>query len=195
MKDLGQDDSNDQVETDDTADGNVNSQSRNNKNKGRRMVITEVDESNESVEAIKIADSEKLKVTDVKSFVQTAGNSVATCTVDDEQGSDLQRDTKMNKTPEKTEIVNQSLKSTMEETSSNNISGNSEMIKPKNSPINPEANSVPVAPIEPEPEVPEGILAIKDEGNSLYKNGQYGEASKKYSLAIDILRKGLYVKY
>ena len=49
---------------------------------------------------------------------------------------------------------------------------------------------VPVAVLP----VPEDVLALKNDGNSLYKDGRFAEARDIYSAAIDKLGKGIYSK-
>ena len=47
--------------------------------------------------------------------------------------------------------------------------------------------SVPVPP----PPIPSHIQKLKDEGNDLFRRGQYGEAVNKYTTAVNQLEKGM----
>lgn len=46
-------------------------------------------------------------------------------------------------------------------------------------------------PPEPPPELPPAVKKLKEEGNDLFRRGQYGEAVNRYSKGIKLLEKGL----
>ena len=46
-------------------------------------------------------------------------------------------------------------------------------------------------PPEPLPELPLSVKKLKDEGNDLFRRGQYGEAVSRYSQGVKLLEKGL----
>ena len=47
-------------------------------------------------------------------------------------------------------------------------------------------------PPEPPPELPPSVKKLKEEGNDLFRRGQYGEAVNRYSKGIKLLEKGLF---
>ena len=47
-------------------------------------------------------------------------------------------------------------------------------------------------PPEPPPELPPLVKKLKEEGNDLFRRGQYGEAVNRYSKGIKLLEKGLF---
>ena len=49
-------------------------------------------------------------------------------------------------------------------------------------------------PPEPPPELPPAVKKLKEEGNDLFRRGQYGEAVNRYSKGIKLLEKGLFKK-
>ena len=51
----------------------------------------------------------------------------------------------------------------------------------------------PPPPPPPPPPLPSHVQQLKDEGNSLFRSGQYGEAVKVYTKALQHLEKGMYV--
>ena len=53
----------------------------------------------------------------------------------------------------------------------------------------PKAQEAP--PSEPPPELPPAVKKLKEEGNDLFRRGQYGEAVNRYSKGIKLLEKGL----
>ena len=47
-------------------------------------------------------------------------------------------------------------------------------------------------PPEPPPELPPSVKKLKEEGNDLFRRGQYGDAVNRYSKGIKLLEKGLF---
>ena len=65
---------------------------------------------------------------------------------------------------------------------------------PPPEPTQQEAPPAPVQeapPPEPPPELPPSVKKLKEEGNDLFRRGQYGEAVDRYSKGITLLEKGL----
>jgi len=43
--------------------------------------------------------------------------------------------------------------------------------------------------VSPDDNLPPAVLALKDAGNGLFRNGQYGDALDKYNAAVQLLGK------
>ena len=49
-------------------------------------------------------------------------------------------------------------------------------------------------PPEPPPELPPSVKKLKEEGNDMFRRGQYGEAVNRYTKGIKLLEKGLHLQ-
>ncbi|CAH1248069.1 SPAG1 [Branchiostoma lanceolatum] len=160
------------------------------KGKGRRMVIEEVDgtmdveggdtdseeeeeqaddaQDEEKEDAEKIQEEKKVVKTSVETSVETITKSESTVEPTSAP-KEAQEETTKSEDTEKS--------SSTEEAARENVTNGQENVAP------------PAPTPSPPPPLPDGVVRLKDAGNSLYQQGQYAAAVKKYTQAITELEK------
>lgn len=173
----------------------VNKALSDQKPSGRRMVIEEVDGSDsEDVEA-------KLNEKNVeKSAAGSTSSSARNHFSDDVKTEGLTHETVSQPTPAAVSIVETEINRSQVESvqCSGDRNASTSLTDSSKHPCSAESKpcvangdgggQTTVPPSEPPSEpLPPAVQALKDEGNDLFRKGQYGDAIEKYSAAIQIL--------
>eukprot|EP00112_Aurelia_sp_Birch-Aquarium-sp1_P014394 Seg3104.2 transcript_id=Seg3104.2/GoldUCD/mRNA.D3Y31 product="Sperm-associated antigen 1" protein_id=Seg3104.2/GoldUCD/D3Y31 len=174
----------------------------NEKKKGKRMKIIEVEniedseiiaKSNENRPEEKVTNGHSDSSGKSKDSKADVTGSISTEGIDNEAASEKQSLISKKQTKERdvvTEPADEPVEANATKPTEENIivEESKKMKKEESEMINSEPPPVLPTPAPPVALLPEDVLALKDEGNGMYKAGKYAEAKKKYTEAISRLK-------
>lgn len=172
------------------------------KKKGKRMKIIEVEniedseiiaKSNENRPEEKVTNGHSDSSAGSKDSKADVTGSISTEGIDNEAASEKQSLISKKQTKERdvvTEPADEPVEANATKPKEENIivEESNKMKKEESEMINSEPPPVLPTPAPPVALLPEDVLALKDEGNGMYKAGKYAEAKKKYTEAISRLK-------